>query len=133
MKIKGSNFKKNILFFTSIFLLVINLNSEEKKLPNFYDNVPNEELAAYIVENMTDEELWLKHLCSAGQAKTPETCLFHGLKTTDWEVSRFSAGIPATPASLPNPFPFYKKNLSKEDSVFRFLLQPIKKAAGFGM
>ena len=44
----------NLLLF---FLLVLNLNSEEKNLPNFYDNVPNEELAADIVENMTDEEL----------------------------------------------------------------------------
>ena len=57
MKSKSSNFKKNILFFTSIFLLVLNLNAEEKKLPNFYDNVPNEKLAADIIENMTDEEL----------------------------------------------------------------------------
>ena len=38
---------------------MINLNSASpvKQLPNFYDNVPNEELAADIVENMTDEEL----------------------------------------------------------------------------
>jgi len=56
----SSIFKKyflSLFTITSIFLLVINLNSEEKKLPNFYDNVPNEELAADIVENMTDEEL----------------------------------------------------------------------------
>ncbi|UTD13818.1 glycoside hydrolase family 3 protein [Treponema denticola] len=59
MKTEFSITKKCILFFLCIFLLMINLNSASpvKQLPNFYDNVPNEELAADIVENMTDEEL----------------------------------------------------------------------------
>lgn len=35
----------------------LNSNSAVKKLPNFYDNVPNEKLASAIIENMTDDEL----------------------------------------------------------------------------
>ena len=59
MKTEFSLAKKSILFFLCIFLLAVDLNSASsvKRLPNFYDNVPNEELAAEIVENMTDEEL----------------------------------------------------------------------------
>ena len=58
MKPEFSLTKKSI-FFLCIFLLTVNLHSnyDAKKLPNFYDNVPNEKLAAEIVENMTDEEL----------------------------------------------------------------------------
>lgn len=59
MKTEFSLTKKRILFFLCIFLLAVDLNSVSsvKRLPNFYDNVPNEELAAEIIENMTDEEL----------------------------------------------------------------------------
>ena len=59
MKTEFSLAKKSILFFLCIFLLAVDLNSASsvKRLPNFYDNVPNEELAAEIIENMTDEEL----------------------------------------------------------------------------
>ena len=58
MKPEFSLTKKSI-FFLCIFLLTVNLHSnyDAKKLPNFYDNVPNEKLAAEIVKNMTDEEL----------------------------------------------------------------------------
>ena len=58
MKTKISLTKKSISFFC-IFLLMFNLysNYDAKKLPNFYDKVPNEKLAAEIIENMTDEEL----------------------------------------------------------------------------
>ncbi|UTC67068.1 MULTISPECIES: glycoside hydrolase family 3 protein [unclassified Treponema] len=59
MKTKISFTKKGILSFLFIFLLTVNLssNSAVKKLPNFYDDLPNEKLAAEIIANMTDEEL----------------------------------------------------------------------------
>lgn len=88
MKIEFSLAKKSILFFLCIFLLAVDLNSVSsvKRLPNFYDNVPNEELAAEIIENMTDEELLAQTFMFGWAGQDPGTYFCHGFKTPDWAV-----------------------------------------------
>ncbi len=73
--------KQNFFCCAIIFLLYAQIFSQ-KKLPNFYDNVPNEELASQIIEKMTNEELLAQVLMFSWKWQKPDKLIVDWVKNT---------------------------------------------------
>ncbi len=73
--------KKLQLFLLYVVLTNLLIFSEER-LPNFYDKVPNTELAQKIVEHMSDEELLAQTLMFSWKGQEPGELIIDWVKNT---------------------------------------------------
>ncbi len=114
---------KKLKYFCCAFLLLFSAQVfSQKKLPNFYDKIPNEKLAAQIIEEMNDEELLAQVLMFSWKRESPDERIIDWVKNSGLgSIKLFGWNTGNTKLLAESIFRLQKKALQSRFSIPLFV------------